>query len=287
VADHQAETSNAAQIEFWNSVAARAWADQYARMDRAVAAITKELLEMAAPQPGERVLDIGCGAGTTVLELARRVGPSGNVLGADVSEPSVARARERIAAAGLRHAEAVVADASVHPFAPDAFDLAFSRFGVMFFRDPVAAFANVRRAMKPSGRLALAVFRAARKELWPSASLEAVRHLLPPIPTPGPEEPGPYSWADPARVHRILEGAGFSGVSLSPFDPVIPLAGPSGEAEATDFVMAMGPLMRVLPSLSAAQREKVRETLGTYFKGHTTPQGVVLQAEIWVVRAHV
>ena len=157
----------------------------------------------------------------------------------------------------------------------------------MFFSDPVAAFANVRRAMKPSGRLALAVFRAARKELWPGASLEAVRHLLPPIPTPGPEEPGPYSWADPARVHRILEGAGFSGVSLSPFDPVIPLAGPSGEAEAANFVMAMGPLMRVLWSLSAAQREKVRQTLEAYFKGHTTPQGVVLPAEIWVVRARV
>src|SRR6516165_1607508 len=169
VADHQAETSNAAQIEFWNSAAARAWADQYARMDRAVAAITKELLEMAAPQPGERVLDIGCGPGTTVLELAKHVGSGGHVLGADVSEPSVARARERIATAGLRHAEVIVADASVHPFPPESFDLTFSRFGIMFFSDPVAAFANVRRAMKPGGRLTLAVFRPASETLWPNA----------------------------------------------------------------------------------------------------------------------
>jgi len=248
VADHQAATGNAAQIEFWNSPATRAWADQYARMDRAVATLTKELLDLAAPQLGERVLDIGCGPGTTVLELARRVGPGGHVLGADVSKPSVARARERIATAGLRHAEAIVADASVHPFAPDSFELAFSRFGIMFFSDPVAAFENVRRAMKPGGRLALAVFRAASETLWPNAPLEAVRHLLPPIPTPGPEEPGPFSWADPARVHRILEGAGFSEVSLTPLDPEIQLAGPKGEAEAADFVMAMGPLVRVLPS---------------------------------------
>src|SRR5437763_15941874 len=198
-------------------------------MDRAVAVLTKELLDLAAPQPGERVLDIGCGPGTTVLELAKHVGPGGHVLGADVSEPSVVRARERIAAAGLRHAEVIVADASVHPFPPDNFELTFSRFGIMFFSDPVAAFANVRRAMKPGGRLTLAVFRQASEKLWPNAPLEAVRHLLPPIPTPGPEEPGPFSWADPARVHRILEGAGFSEVSLTPLDPVIQLAGPAGE----------------------------------------------------------
>jgi len=114
-----------------------------------------------------------------------------------------------------------------------------------------------------------------------------VRHLLPSIPTPGPEEPGPFSWADPARVHRILEGAGFSEVSLTPLDPVIQLAGPAGEAEAADFVMAMGPLARVLPSPSAAQRENVRATLEVYFKGHATSQGVVLPAANWVVRARV
>jgi len=151
----------------------------------------------------------------------------------------------------------------------------------------VASFANVRRAMKPGGRLTLAVFRPASEKLWPNAPLEAVRRLLPPIPTPGPEEPGPFSWADPARVHRILEGAGFGEVSLTPLDPVIQLAGPAGEAEAADFVMAMGPLARVLPSLSAAQRDNVRATLEVYFKGHTTSHGVVLPAANWVVRACV
>ena len=111
--------------------------------------------------------------------------------------------------------------------------------------------------------------------------------LATPIPTPGPEEPGPFSWADPARVHRILEGAGFSEVSLTPLDPVIQLAGPAGEAEAADFVMAMSPLARVLPSLSTAQRENVRATLEVYFRGHATSQGVVLPAANWVVRARV
>src|ERR1700730_7147720 len=123
MSDRQAVSPNAAQIEFWNSAASRAWADQYERMDRVVADLTNALLDMAAPQPGEHVLDIVCGAGTTVLELAARVGPGGHILGADISDQSVARARQRIAAGGLRHAEAIVADVSWHAFAPNSFDL--------------------------------------------------------------------------------------------------------------------------------------------------------------------
>jgi SAM-dependent methyltransferase len=287
MADQQAVSPNAAQIEFWNSAAARAWADQYQRMDRAVADLTHALLDMAAPQPGEHVLDIGCGSGTTVLELAARVAPGGHVLGADISDQSVARARQRISTAGMRHAEAIVADVSCHPFAPNTFDLAFSRFGVMFFSDPRAAFANVRRATKPGGRLALAVFRAAGENLWPNGPLEAVRHLLPPIPRPGPEEPGPFSWADPTRVHRILEGAGFRDVSLTPADPVIQLAGDGGAAEAADFVMVLGPLTRILPTVSEPQREAVRAALEVFFQKNTRSQGVFLPAANWLVQARV
>jgi SAM-dependent methyltransferase len=173
------------------------------------------------------------------------------------------------------------------PFAPNTFDLVFSRFGVMFFSDPPAAFANVRRAMKPGGRVALAVFRAASENLFPSGPLEAVRHLLPPIPTPGPEEPGPFSWADPTRVHRILESAGFREVSLTPVDPVIQLTSTGEAAEAADFVMVLGPLTRVLPALSATQRETVRAALEVYFQKFTRSQGVFLPAANWVLQACV
>src|SRR5438552_14912981 len=141
--------ANAAQIEFWNSPASRAWADQHERMDRALAPLTASLMEFAAPRAGEWVLDIACGGGTTVLEWAARVGPGGHVLGADIAQHSVARARERLTAAGCRQAEVIVADAMIHAFPPASFDLACSRLGVMFFSDPTAAFRNVRRAMKP------------------------------------------------------------------------------------------------------------------------------------------
>ena len=285
MADPQVNDANAAQREFWNSSATRVWADQHERMDRVVAEFTKQILDLAAPQPGESVLDIGCGGGTTTLELAKRVGPTGRVLGADISENSIAQVQRRIAGAGLKQAEAVVADVAAHPFPPNGFDLVFSRFGVMFFADPTAAFANVRCAVKPGGRLSLAVFRTARENLWPQGPLEAVRHLLPPLPTAGPEDPGPFSWADPARVHRILEGAGFRDVNLIRLDPKMRLAPPGGVAEAADFMMTFGPLTRVLPSLAPEQRDAVRAGVEGFFSGHDGPKGILLPAANWVVQA--
>jgi len=287
MAEQEARSLYGGGAQFWNSAAARPWAEQHERQDRALAGLAQAALDLAAPQTGERVLDIGCGSGTTVLELAARVGPSGHVLGADIADASVARARERIAAAGLRHAELISADVSTHAFAPDSVDLAFSRLGVMFFDDPTAAFANVRRAMKLKGRVALAVFRTAGENPWPSAPIAAVRHLLPPIPTPGPEEPGPFSWADPARVHRILEGAGFREVSLTAVDTPMQLAGAGGAAEAAEFATLFGPLTRILPDLPPERHQAVRSALEGFFRGHAGPQGIVLPSAFWVVQARV
>ena len=197
-------------------------------IDRLFAGLTQVALDHAAPKLGERVIDIGCGSGTTVLELAARVGPSCYVLGADVSKPSVEKARERIGAAGVQQAEIMLCDVSTHTFPTNSFDLVFSRFGVMFFADPVATFVNIHKVMKSDGRLAVAVFRTPQENKWATAALAAVRHLLPPITPPGPEEPGQFSWADAARVHRILETAGFQDISLTPYDPAMPLAGRGG-----------------------------------------------------------
>jgi SAM-dependent methyltransferase len=275
---------NDAQVQYWNSAATRPWAEQHERQDRALATLATAALNLAAPQPGEHVLDIGCGSGTTVLELAARVGPLGQVLGADVSENSVLRARDRIAAAGLRHADVIEADVSTHPFVTGSFDLAFSRLGVMFFGNPTAAFVNVHRAMKPTGRLVLAVFRPARENPWTSAPVSSVRHLLPPIPQPAPDAPGMFSWGEPARVQRILEGAGFREVSLTSIDLEYQLAGAGGAAEAAEFALLFGPLTR-MSGLSAEQREAVRATLENFFQSYVTPQGVALPSAYWIVQA--
>jgi SAM-dependent methyltransferase len=285
MAEREARSPYTTEAEYWKSAATRAWAEQHERQDRALAGLAEATLGLAAPRSGERVLDIGCGSGTTILELAARVGPDGHVLGADISEQSVARARERIAAAGLPQAEVICADAASHPFAPGSLDLAFSRLGVMFFSDPVVAFANVRRAMKPEGRLALAVFRKPEENPWPNAPLDAVRHLLPPLTPAAREGPGMFSWGDPVRVHRILKDAGFGGVSLKQVDLEYQLAGAGGAAEAAEFALLFGPLTRILPGLPLDRHDAVRSALEAFFESHVTPQGVALPAAFWVVQA--
>lgn len=285
------DTTQAAFVghDYWNSAAARAWSEHHARQDRALAGLAAAALDLAEPRPGERVLDIGCGSGTTVLALAARVGPSGYVLGADIAQASAERARQRIAAAagGMRQAEIVCADAATHPFPAASFDLVFSRLGVMFFADPTAAFANLRRAIKPTGRLAMAVFRAADENPWPQEPLAAVRHLLPPMPAAAPEAPGMFALSDPARVRRILEGGGFREIALTPVDLALQFAGPGdgSAAEAADFALLFGPLTRILPGLAAERREAVRAALESFFAGRVTPQGVALPAAFWIVRA--
>jgi SAM-dependent methyltransferase len=275
----------AAGAEMWNSPIMRPWAEQHERMDRALAGLAEAALELAAAKPEERVIDIGCGSGTTVLELAARVAPGGQVLGIDIAAASVARANERLAAAGVRHAEAVVADASQYRFADASADLVFSRLGVMFFDDPVAAFANIHQALKPGGRSALAVFRGPGENPWPNAPLAAVADLLPPLPPPEPGMPGMFAWSDPDRVRQILEAAGFTGVTLTPVDTVLQLADAGGTAEAAEFATIFGPLARLMPGWPAAGRAEVRRRLEAFFARYATPQGVGMPAAFWVVQA--
>ena len=172
-----------------------------------LAPVAEILIDRARPKAGERILDIGCGAGATTFALAQKTGPAGRVLGVDVSAPMLTRARQ-VAPKGLP-VEFILADATVYPFEPAAFDLLASRFGVMFFAEPALSFANLRKALKPSGRLAFACWREPRNNPFFMAPLQAVYQHVPKLPQPGPEDPGPFSFASEARVNRVLSEAGF------------------------------------------------------------------------------
>src|SRR5258708_25352813 len=189
---------NQDQIAYWNSSAGKKWLAAQEHTDVMLAPVSQVLLTAAAPQQGAAVLDICCGCGATTVELAEAVGPQGRVFAIDVSEPMLGRARERLSA--YPHVELALADASVYAFQSFA-DLAISRFGVMFFADPTAAFANVIRALKPGGRLILACLRKLGENPWLQVPLHAAYYAgVPRVERPGPEDPGPFSFADPERV---------------------------------------------------------------------------------------
>ena len=283
MSDHQDTTDNAAQIAYWNELAGANWTALQEHLDTVFAPLTAIALGAAAPMAGEHVLDTGCGCGATTLELARLVGPTGHVLGLDVSQPMTTRARERIAAAGLTNAEILVADAATATL--PAVDLLFSRFGVMFFADPVAAFANLRQAVRPGGRLLCAVWRPLAENPWFHVPLAAVRDLLPPQPPAEPFAPGPFAFADPGRVTSLLTQAGWRDVAMTPHNVPMPMAPQNEIAQATEFAMRIGAVARMLADADPDLRARAQAAIAQAMEAHNRPEGIVLVGSIWLLSA--
>jgi len=272
---------NADQIEYWNGPAGQRWAEAQDTMDRTMASITGALLPFIDAKTGEHILDVGCGSGGTTLEYAKAVGEGGRVVGADISKPMLAVARGRAKAQGLA-VEFVDADAAVHPFAPE-FNAIASRFGVMFFADPTAAFSNMRKALKPGGRLAFVCWRTMPENLWAFAPFAAARPFLPEQPPPDPLAPGPFAFADAARTISILEAAGFKNAAAKKLDTVMHVA--KTAAEAAQFSLTIGPLSRAASGLDDATRAKIVAVVTAAMAKYETPNGVSPPAACWLVSA--
>jgi ubiquinone/menaquinone biosynthesis C-methylase UbiE len=226
---------------------------------------------------GEHVLDVGCGAGQTTREAARTAAP-GEVLGIDVTERMVDRARELTAAEGLDNVRYECADAQVHGFAPEHFDLAISRFGLMFFADPDAAFANIARALRPGGRLVALVWQRREDNEWERAIVEALE-------SPAPLEWGDaFSLGDPAATQGILERAGFHDVRLDDVDAPVFYGSDANEALAwvTSFAAVRDALARLDSDARDRARERLRDTLAAHSRASG---GVVLPSRSWLVSA--
>jgi SAM-dependent methyltransferase len=278
---------NTAQIAYWNDRAAVTWTAFQERLDALFEPLTALAVDAAAPKPGEHVIDIGCGCGATVLALAQRLGPTGEVLGLDVSEPMSARARERIAGAGLTNAQVVVSDAATHDFQGARADLLFSRFGVMFFADPVAAFANLRGAMQQGGRLLCAAWRQMADNPWFSVPLEAGLPLLAPQPPADPDAPGPFAFADPEHTLGIFTKAGWSDVALTRHDVPIRIAAAGQLEQAVEFATRVGVLARMLAAEENPDtRARVRLAVAEALKPYDGPTGVNLSGSIWLISAN-
>jgi SAM-dependent methyltransferase len=262
-----------------DEVRAAAWAEVREPLERQLAPLGRHALAALAPLRGENVLDIGCGGGETALDLARAVAPDGTVVGIDLSAAVLAFARR--AAEGCERVRFVQADAQVFPFEPASFDAAFSRFGVMFFADPTAAFINIRRSLRPHGRLAFVCWRALEENPLDLVPLQAASAHVPPQPAHDPDAPGPFAFANPDRVRGILEQAGFAKIEITARDEKVG----SGDLDTMLLVCsrvgALGKILRENPELLAGALPAVRTALAA----HDGPGGVKLTAATWLVTA--
>ena len=275
---------NSEQIAEWNGALGQRWVAMQREIDRIVVPFGDAALKIAAPQPGERVIDIGCGCGDTSLDIARIVGKAGAVLGIDVSTPMLEVARSRAALADCPHLVFREGDASEAEL-PANTDLLFSRFGVMFFSQPTQALSHLRGSLRAGGRCVFVCWRAPRDNAWAMVPLSAARAAMGVTPAPAdPNAPGPFAFADEQRLRAILSDAGFGAVDVQRFDAALSLgATPRSAAEAAVQIGAVSRFVREvgvehLPIIVEAVERALGPLAAT--DGH-----VSLNGSTWIVSA--
>jgi len=276
--------ANAAQQEYWNTVAGPRWVGLEGFVERRVGAVNDLLLRHSAVAAGEQVLEIGCGTGAFTVPLVEAVGERGQVVGADISDAMLAGAHKRIAEGEVRNVSLMQADAQTHRFDPGRFDLIASRFGVMFFADPTAAFTNLRLAVRPGGRLCFACWGPlADNRHWLIPYEVALRHLAPPEPRPA-RAPGPMAFSDPDYVRSFLGAAGFAGVEIHHETPGIIASSPQEEAE---HACIMGPSGRLIDEKKpdSATVDTIRREIEQAFAAYAKDHGSVLPSTVFLVTA--
>ena len=269
------------QAAYWNGPGGEGWLASYRRIERSLAGFTRAVFAAANLQPGEHVVDVGCGTGGTTADLARAVGPKGHVLGVDISETLIGAARSH----RVDNATFVLGDAATHPFKAASYDLVFSRFGVMFFGDPLLAFRNFHHALKPTGRLVFVCWRPPQENPWGMVPLRAAQPFLPPLPRPGPEDPGQFAFGDRARVERILTGSGFGRFSIEPIDQPVFLG--DSIADIVEGAGRFGPLARAFADADPPTIAQAKAAIAAALEPHLGPDGVILPGACWLVSASV
>jgi len=272
--------SNKEQIDYWNGNAGSTWVDSQERMDKMLAPLTSPLIEKASAAQGERIIDVGCGCGDTSLQLASA---GASVLGVDVSEPMLQRARARAQLNNQANVEFSTADAASAALTADH-DMIFSRFGVMFFSDPTAAFTNLHSGLGATGRLCFLCWQPPRSNPWMSTAGAAISEFLPqPETKPDPRAPGPFAFADSDYLNGILDSAGFQNISIAPVTETLHIADTLDEA--IESQQRIGPLARALAELEGDAQKAALHAAREALADKMTPAGLDLGAACWLVTA--
>jgi len=275
------EQFNADQLAFWNGPGGHNWVARQEHTDITLAPVSAALLALAAPGAGERVLDVGCGCGASTLDLARAVGPSGRVTALDISGPMLAEGEARAKAAGIANVDWRQADPATA--ALEGYDSLVSNFGVMFFGDPVAAFAHMRRAASPGARMAFVCWRPLAENPWMEVPMRAVAPHVPPRPKADPQAPGMFAFADRQRVFQVLTAAGWAPPRIDKLDLDLDIAAGRGLEEAVDQSAQIGAVSSALrgqPAEAVAIAvASIREALAAHLDGAS----VRLPGAMWLV----
>ena len=271
---------NADQAEFWNSNTGAQWVQEQEVLDTLFAGVLEHLLERADLLPGQSVLDIGCGTGASVLAACERVGPEGAVEGLDISRRMLERAGQRAEAAGHAQARLINADAQVHTFEPQTFDRVVSRFGVMFFEDTVSAFANIARAVKPSGRMTFASWGAMQDNPWFSVPRAAAIERLGTVAPADPNAPGPMAFQDTERVLGLFAKAGLRDANFEVVN--VPLRPPGIVEEVAEIASSVGPASRILREKggTAEDAQAIAQIVALEYAQYATPEGVRIPTQL-------
>jgi SAM-dependent methyltransferase len=268
------------QSDFWNGAGGDAWVAMQPVLDRMFVGFEELLADVASERGAERVLDVGCGVGATTLALARRLGDGAALTGVDISEPMIAAARER-AAFDDHPPRFLLADAATHSFDDDEFDLLVSRFGVMFFADPVAAFAHLRGAIVSGGGLRFVCWRSPEENSFLTTGAQAAAHLLPEMPPREAGAPGPFAFAEVGRVGEVLAAGGWEGIEVEPID--LPCAFP--KSDLPRYLARIGPIGQALREADDAKRVEVLGVARAAYEPFVNGDEVRFTARCWSVGA--
>lgn len=268
------------QVKLWNGASGRAWVETRDVLEAMFKPLEALLVRAVSDAGARRVLDIGCGTGATTFAVAQALGSQGHCTGIDISGPMIAAARTRAEREG-RLASFICADAQSHGFAPASFDMIISRLGVMFFADPVQAFANLRRAVRPDAALRLIVWRSAAENPFMTTAELAAKPLLPDLPPRRPDAPGQFGFADRSRVEAILRASGWEGAAIEPLD--VALRFPA--SELTRYVSRLGPVGVMLQGMEEPRRTDVIDTVRGAFDRYVDGSEIRFTAACWMVAA--
>lgn len=277
--------SHEVMSEFWNGEGGKKWLRFQENIDNGLFPFGQEAITAAMLESGEHVLDIGCGWGNTSFEIAPHVGPFGRVKGIDISEVILEQTPSRDRLATRFNIDFERADAQSYSFEPKSFDVVYSRFGVMFFHEPVEAFKNIRKALKPTGRMSFICWQPIEVNEWVSFPLDIAEKYVPLLPRPDPDEPGGFSFGDPNRVEDILKKAGFVDIEITPFNITFNVG--KNINEAVTFLSQIGPTSSAFdnPEVDEIIKDLISTELHDKLVIFETKDGVELSAATWIVTA--